>query len=286
MARSSPDRIIIRDVSESLLGAFIMKNLGLSLAALLTASTMLSAGALADSGKPAVAAPNAKFDVSGGSVGLEAAGAVAGSVSLPLAQNYGIQIDAAGMRGETTDKAGAAFHIFRRDPASYLVGVTGMAAYADHDDFHQIYRTGIETEFYLGDVTVAPSAGYQRNFGQNWAYANLHAGYYVTDNLVLGAEVGGFSLYRVAGLDAEWQPWAGSPVSLFANVGGGNRGGGFGLAGVRFSFGVNGASLKEQHREYDPPNIVDAFASGAGSSAMAQAVKRHEEPAPVVRYDY
>ncbi len=242
------------------------------------------ASAKAEETKPAIADINGKVDFSGGDIGGDANGSFAGTVGLPLAHAYGMQMDVGATKGEGVKSGGAAAHIFRRDPDAYMIGLTGMAVLVDREKEHQIYRTGVESEFYMGDFTVAPSAGYQRNFGENWAYADLQAQYYLTDNLVLGAGVGGYSDYRSVSFDVESQPFEDTPMSLFASVGAGNKGAGFGIVGVRFSFGMNGVSLKRQHREYDPPNIVNSFVSGAsGGGAIFNKVEKVETaPAPVV----
>ena len=75
------------------------------------------------------------------------------------------------------------------------------------------------------------------------------------------------------------------PVSLFANAGVGNRGGGFGMVGIRYSFGADGISLKKQHREYDPPNILTQFSAGGdyvGVGRQIEAAKPLPPAAPVV----
>ena len=67
-------------------------------------------------------------------------------------------------------------------------------------------------------------------------------------------------------------------ISVFANAGAGNHDGGSGMLGVRYSFGMRGTTLKVQHREYDPPNIVNAFTSGdAGGNGIVHDVTTHEE---------
>jgi len=250
---------------------------------LLCSTSLYSIPAMAEDTLPAVAAPNGKVDASGGSVGREVTGALAGTYSMPLSHDFGFQIDGGVAKSKSVQSGGAAVHIFKRDPNSYLIGLTGMFVLAERENKHHIYRTGVESEFYLDDFTVSPSFGYQRSFGENWAYATLHTQYYITDNLVAGAELNGYSDYRSAGLDIEWKPETDSGMSLFASGGAGNEGGGFGLVGVRFSFGMDDVSLKRQHREYDPPNIVNAFTSGvSGGNGIAEKAERVETPAPAV----
>lgn len=234
--------------------------------------------------KPAIAATNGKIDASGGSGGLEPAGAVAGTVGTSIGHAYGIQFDGGAYTSESLDSAGLATHIFRRDPESYLVGVTGMVVTLHGDETHRIYRTGLETEFYFADLTIAPSGGYQRSFGNNTGYAAVDALYYVTEDWMLGLGISGYSDKRAAALSSEWRPLADQPISLFANAGAGNDGGGFGMLGVRYSFGMKGATLKVQHRQYDPPNIVNSFTSGgAGGNGISRDVQTHEhQPAVAV----
>lgn len=138
-----------------------------------------------------------------------------------------------------------------------------------------LWRNGIETELYRGDYTFSFSGGLQNGIGRSTGYGNVEAGYYSTDDLFFSIGFGGHSSYRSAFTGAEWRPFTDNAVSAFSNFGAGNIGGGFAIVGMRYSLGAGPISLKKQHREYDPPNILTHFSSGAGGgAAITQAINK------------
>ncbi len=148
-----------------------------------------------------------------------------------------------------------------------------------------VWRNGLEAELYRGDFTFSASGGMQNGYGTSTGYGAAEVGYYLSDDFLIGIGASGFSSYRALAASAEIRPFADSSMSVFGNAGAGNRGGGFGVVGVRFSFGVDGISLKKQHREYDPPNILTQFSGGGGGGAgIAQQIEASKPAvvAPVV----
>lgn len=261
-----------------------MRNKFVGLVACISAFAVGVGCASAADSKPAVGGVNGKMDVSGGSVGLEASGAIAGSLSFPVSHSYGIQLDTGFTETASSHGGGFASHFFRRDPDSYLVGVTSMWARFDGRD---IWRNGLEAEFYSGDFTFSPSAGIQLGLGNSTGYASLEAGYYATPDLLFNVGIAGYSDYRSPYVSTEWRPMEDRPLSLFAEAGAGNSGGGFGIAGLRFSFGVDGTSLKKQHREYDPPNILGHFVNGGGGGGgIMSNIRKQERLAPAPAPDF
>lgn len=244
----------------------------------LSGSTALAVGAFAAilvapafADDHAVSAPTLTVDGSGGSVGGSPSGFVAAAGTVPLGDRFGFQLDGAlGQSGER-GQGGAGGHLFWRDPSIGLLGVTSMWSRIGG---WNVLRHGVEAEAYLGDFTVAPSAGLQRgnaNKGTSSSgYATLDLSWYALDDLKLSVGGTGFTNVRAGFAGVEWQPDSDTPFSLFANAGGGNRGPGFAVAGLRYAFGAGKSSLKDRHRHGDPENIVSfANAGGGGGGALA-----------------
>lgn len=243
-------------------------------------SLAVPAQAFAQETKPAVADVNGKMDIQGGSVRREGSGAVGGTVSIPVTHSFGVQIDTALSHSPSTNSGGVAGHVFTRDPDAYMAGLASMWLRIDGRD---LWRNGVETEFYLNDYTLSSSLGIQSVGSLDTGYGNLELGYYLNDDLFLKGGVSGYSDYRAMYVGSEWRPMDDSSLSLFGDVGVGSENGGFATIGLRFSFGIENSNLKKQHREYDPPNIVTGFTSGSGGGGQAVNEiinKQEKEPAP------
>lgn len=257
-------------LSKSLLGAAV-------------ATTLASAPVMAEETQPAVAAPNGKVDISGGSVGRVGSKSATGSFSVPLGHSFGLQMDGGLSDSSKQSGGGVAAHLFYRDPEKYLFGATSLWVRSRGND---VFRQGLESEIYLNDFTFGASAGVQNSKARSTGYASVEGGYYPTDDLYTRIGVQGQSDYKEVFLGAEWKPYDDSGLSLFTDLGVGNYGGGYGIFGVRFSFGTNNANLKDQHRRFDPPNIIGYFnASGSGSS-VRNDIRKATEPTPkAIRID-
>jgi|GEM_PF-5524966 len=234
---------------------------------------------------PAVSAPTLSVDGSGGSVNGSPSGFASVTGTVPVGHRFGFQLDgAAGKSGDQLQK-GVGGHAFWRDPDQALLGVTASWSRIDSAD---IYRYGLETEEYLGNFTLAPSVGLQRgdaNKGTSTSgYASLSGGWYVTDSLKLSLGGTGYNNTRIGFGEVEWQPIASSPTTFFANTGGGNRGHGFAIAGIRYAFGADNSTLKDRERHGDPENIVSSTnPSGSSSPTMvAQIEQAHTMQAPII----
>ena len=223
-------------------------------------------------GDRAVSAPVLTVDGSGGSVGGSPTGLFSASGTAPVGDRFGIQLD--GELGQSGDRGqgGTGAHVFWRDPAVALVGATAMWSRIGG---WNVFRYGVEAEAYLGDFTLAPSAGLQHgdaNKGSSSSgYAALDLSWYARDDLKLNIGGSGYSNVRGGFAGVEWQPMADTPFTLFADGGGGNRAPGFALAGIRFTFGAPGSSLKERNRHGDPENLVSFTNAGGGSGGGSLA---------------
>lgn len=144
----------------------------------------------------AVAAPNFSVGFGGGGNGDEQFGYTEGSVAVPLGDKYGFQVD--GIGGVTSESgfAGAAAHLFRRDPKKGALGLYGSYLYStgtyDNDGFlengYVNSKLGVEGQAYLGRFTLDGLAGIEWNSLEESfdPFAQGRVNYYVTDNFKVG----------------------------------------------------------------------------------------------------
>jgi hypothetical protein len=218
---------------------------------------------------PAVDGINAKIDGYGGggnhSNGFYGSG---GSVSVPLAQQWGLQLDGDGGSEKGIGAYGGAGHLFWRDPSIGLLGAYGSYSHWNGiDGFGTLStntsRYGAEGEYYLNRWTLNGVAGVEMVSVNSTPihisvpdafFDDVSVSYYVTDdfklsvghlytlgthNLTLATEYG-------LGLGG------GRMASLFAEGWIGERGENGVLAGVRVYFGQHDKSLIDRHRQDDP----------------------------------
>ena len=240
--------------------------LSTSLAALLVAAAPL--GALADpnySSLPAVSGLNGKIAVFGGDVEDEGMGGVMGSVTAPIGERFGLQID--GMAGSADDSFfGVAGHLFWRDPEIGLLGLYGQQTRYDLEDVDITHtRFGVKGEAYLGNFTLKGFAGRDVAdfgfFGEGtyWA-ASGEVDFYITDDFLVkaGIEHSFNTTAAFAGVEAAFSS-SQIATSLFAEASF-SESETTAMAGIRFYFGQQGKSLKRRHREDDPDvNLFDNF---------------------------
>jgi hypothetical protein len=213
---------------------------------------------------PAVSGLNGKVSIEGGTTGSEggqsAIGIAQGSISAPLGQSLGLQIDG----GAATAGAfygGGAVHAFWRDPAVGLVGplvaMTGGSG----------SRTGFymgEAEYYVGILTIGMLAGYQD--GISHGSTNASSGGYFAPRLTvypmadLALSIQGSSAagQREARGGLEYQPESASlhNMALFINGSIGDNAAYRVTVGFRFYFGPD-KTLIRRHREDDPGSFFD-----------------------------
>ena len=247
------------------------------LSGVLMTSLMGSLAFAADAAPPssaAVSAFNGKLEFGGGWAdsdlfSSDEAFYGAGSISMPLGESFGLQIDGAvkDVFGETF--VGGAGHLFMRDPQSYLFGAIGGAADMGAVD---IVWGGGEAEFYLNNISLELAAGYMNvnpDSGSNdddaFAFADL--AFYATENLrfaVGGSSVAGF---ETGHLTAEYM-FSDMPFSIKAEGRVGEDDFVSGTLGFSFYFGGDDSSksLMRRHREDDPKNrVLDIFGSAAAA---------------------
>ncbi|MFK8034234.1 MAG: hypothetical protein AB8B94_08825 [Hyphomicrobiales bacterium] len=215
---------------------------------------------------PAVSGINGKIAIEGGGFDKEGFGLITGSLSLPLGNPFGVQIDA--MAGARDGKfiGGGGGHLFWRNPAHGLIGVYG--GYTHRDDIDgSVARIGVEGEYYWENWTAKALVGVEFIDTDNpniivedesfFALADIS--YYANENLQLSVGHRYISERNALALGVEYQlPQAvfSGGVSLFAEARIGEDDYQAGWGGVRFYFGED-KSLMRRHREDDPDFLGD-----------------------------
>lgn len=221
---------------------------------------------------------------------------LAGALSIPLGQSFGMQIDALASNRDGQFAGGGAAHIFWRDPSRALLGAYGSYSRRDSDST-AFGRLGVEGAFYMSRFTIGGIAGFERtvadagvifvpgvgpfNLGgsKNRGFAAADFSWYATDNFKLSV---GYRFWAgrsagAAGLEYMMQTGQGASYSFFAEGRAGEDRYLAGMAGVRVYFGQKDKTLIRRHREDDPPNFLneDMFAPrGTSVTPFAGKCKR------------
>jgi hypothetical protein len=257
---------------------------------------------------PAVDGINAKIDGFGGGANhSNGFYGTTGSLSVPLAQQWGLQIDG----GVGSDKGigayGGAGHLFWRDPSIGLLGAYGSYSHwngINTQTFGHISantgRYAAEGEYYLsrwtlsglmGVETVAVNAAVPAFSIPNRFFDHVSAAYYVTDNFKLSAgHLYTFDTHFLTlGSEYGFGLGGGRMASLFAEGALGEGGAYSALAGLRIYFGQHDKTLIDRHRQDDPPSydpsqiksqlssltkLLDAESYAAGLLFAAGAILR------------
>jgi hypothetical protein len=232
---------------------------------------------------PAVDGLNGKIDGYGGGANhISSLYGADGSLSIPLAQQWGAQID--GGIG-SFNNSGTSFgtgHLFWRDPSVGLLGAYG--SYAHWNGISgvilpptgaNIARYAAEGEYYWGRWTFRSVAGYETvRFNipavvpgvpafsiPNRFFDSVRASYYVTDDFKLSIghvyTVGRNAL--TLGSEYGFALGGGRMASLFANGSIGETGLYAARAGLRIYFGQRDKTLINRNRQDDPDADDDEF---------------------------
>lgn len=215
---------------------------------------------------PAVSAPNGKFAVIGGEVEDEGLGGVTGSITVPIGERFGLQVD--GMAGSANGSFyGVAGHLFWRDPAVGLVGVYG--SYASWDLHHtsaasglvnglfdtngaDVGRIGVEGQLYLDRFSLEGIAGFQSG-SLDGTFGKGTLAFYATDNLRFDVSVASSDYGTTNSVGFEWAPGAEGSISFFGDGTFASDDHRF-FGGVKFYLSGEQKSLIRRHREDDPDN--------------------------------
>jgi hypothetical protein len=202
---------------------------------------------------PAVSAPNLKVVAEAGETSSDSAWVIGGGLTLPLGQEWGLQVEA-GAAGVGDDNIyGTAAHLFTRDPDSYLLGL--FAAYASEEDFGlEATRVGAEAEIYLNQVSILAKAGYQFSDNVTEGFVgDIELKWYLSDNFAVSGGAGFSENSTLAQGSIEWMPGFGALPGLAFRMDGtvGEDDYHSILGGITYYFGAD-ASLKDRHRKQDP----------------------------------
>jgi hypothetical protein len=269
-----------------------MKNTLLSLLSSLLVAAASHAGTSAPTiaaaaDQPAVSGLNGKVDSFYGAVNRSYIRGTNAALSLPVGQNYGLQLDGLYAHGFETDIYGYGAHFFRRDPSKYLLGLAAGAMHST--DFNDVL-VGVEGELYFKYFTVGAFAGYNNfdtrvpsgfaprvNTTRDFVAARVYAAAYPVDNLMVSAEWQNRFGKNFCIVGLEYQtPVRG--VSVFVDGGLGDNDFRQLTGGLRIYFGGD-KTLKARHRQDDPENITSIF-SGTGGGAISNPQVQAPAPLP------
>ena len=243
-----------------------MKSL-LQISSLLFALMFITSASSSD----AVSRFNGKIDTFYGNVDGKEAKMAAGSVTMPLSSQFGLQLDAVGGTVGSNHLDGYGGHLFWRDADVGLFGLTGSRA---EYRSNVLERTGVEAEYYLKKFTVAGAHGRQTGDVAHSNYHRLQLTYYPIEELAITLG-GSRDIHRDRlNLDLEYQTRF-NGLALFANSSRGENGYDHTLAGFRYYFGES-KSLQKRHREDDPLNPLIASASNFAQRIEHRAILRNK----------
>lgn len=232
--------------------------------------------------KPAVDGVNGKISAAwqyfggagGGSINLAYLDA---SLSVPVGQRFGVQLDAAALVRSGLWFGGVGAHAFWRDPDKGLAGIYGDVLGVSFSPT-KVWRVGLEGEAYMGKVSVEAFAGIQgaTNGAPTIFTGDLTAAFYPTENIRLSAGIArslGVNFGK-AGLEVAIPRGSTVLPALFVDS---EFNADFRAvrAGLRLYFGGSDKSLIRRHREDDPRNRIGAFPvyfnDGGGSDGPPEA---------------
>lgn len=213
---------------------------------------------------PAVSGINGKISLEGGALDEEGFGAISGSVSIPFAYRYGVQLDATAGILDDDFIGSVGGHLFWRDPSYALLGIYGSYSRNEAVD-GDVSRIGVEGEYYWNQFTLKSVIGAEfididlPAYDETNFFAFTDLSYYAMDNLELsiGHRYTGESNALALGIEYQLdQQMFSSGISLYAEgrIGEDDYQGAW--AGVRMYLGDN-KSLIRRHREDDPTDWAE-----------------------------
>jgi hypothetical protein len=235
---------------------------------------------------PAVDGVNGKIDGFGGEASHHTFYGSSGSLSVPLGQQFGVQVDglAGSFRGDFL--GGAGIHAFWRNPAQGLFGF--YADYSHWDRFGGVnaHHFGAEGAAYIGRATIEGIVGVESGSTATGIigaftetidiktrfFDKVDLAYYFTDNMkaYIGHRyLGGKNLLALGGEWAVPTPVSTTMATVFAEGRVGNSDSSSVWAGLRFYFGQRAKSLIRRHREDDPVNGLGDATSTFGNSTSS-----------------
>lgn len=221
-------------------------------------------------GNKAVSELNGKLEVSYGNFNSDDGWSTEGSVSMPVAESLGFQLDGLHAAVDGNEFSGGGAHFFWRERQTGLLGLSIGGVFAEVVD---CYELSTEGEYYLNWVTLGMKAGYAAiEYDKAMPFIETNKKgilglFYITayplDNLSFSLGYEHRFDNNSIRLDAEYQlPIDG--LSLFARTMVADHDYEHALFGLRYYFGAK-KSLKERHRHDDPRSIVQDVLFGLGT---------------------
>ena len=271
------------EITTLLLGSRRLRRLLLS--ALIGAGTLGGAAA-----NDAVSALNGKIEGSYGEVNDSYSRGVAASLSVPVAESWGIQFDTLYQHAAEDDFYGAGAHFFTRKSEK---GLLGLVVGGVHSGTIDNFAVAVEGEYYFPWLTVGGYVGYD-NVQSNgtvvtysprvtdhddFAMANLYLAAYPLDNLMVRVDYNNRINRNFYNLTVEYlTPIKG--LAAFGVIGLGDNDFFQLMGGVRYYIGAKDKSLKLRHRQDDPANILTSM-QGSNQAASQDLVP----PQPLTKRD-
>lgn len=246
------------------------------------AADMVTKAPLASSQQPAVDGINGKYDVFGGSLAEHGYFAGTGSLSVPVANQFGVQFDglAGSYRNAFLGAIGA--HAFWRNPSTGLFGIYGSYAHLDRLGGLEVGRFGTEGAIYLARVTLEGMIGVESGNSQSARVGNLietvdiktrffdriDVAYYATDDLKfsIGHRYTGGKSQLALGSEWAFGSYGNNLAALFVEGRVGGHENSSVWAGLRMYVGQKVKSLIRRHREDDPVNGLGDDTSTFGNA--------------------
>lgn len=241
------------------------------------------------SANDAVSALNGKIEGNYGGVNDTYSRGVAASLSVPVAESWGIQFDSLYQHAGEDDFYGLGAHFFTRKSET---GLLGLVVGGVHSGTIDNFAVAVEGEYYFPWLTVGGYAGYD-NVQSNgtvvtysprvtnhddFALANLYLAAYPIDNLMVRFDYLNRINRNFYTLQVEYQtPIRG--LAAFGVVGLGDNNFFQLQGGIRYYMGAKDKTLKLRHRQDDPSNILTGMQGtsqpagqnpGSGSSTTVE----------------
>lgn len=231
-------------------------------------------------GNTAVSEANGKIGVMQGNMDSQDAGSVEGSITWPIQDCFGIQLDGiysnvdqrtfGFARPYDVDFGGVGGHFFWRDNETAMLGLEAGYVFSESVDSYEI---GIEAESYFKWITLGAKAGFaSMNYSgpymgayedKDGFFGQVYVGAYPMDDLLITAIVESRFDNTSIGIEVEYElPVTG--LSIFASASKGASDYDQAFVGMRYYFGED-KPLIRRHRESDPRSALPAIVSGIGS---------------------
>jgi hypothetical protein len=213
-------------------------------------ATVLAAAMLPNvANAQAVSAFNGNLGVGGGELQDHSGWLGIGRGVIPVGPDTGFQLDPFGGTANGLGYWGIGGNFFFRDPSKGSIGP--IVSYQEYGSAN-LQHYGAQGEWYTGPVDLALRAGYQDGHQVNrGGFVELHAGFYLTPDLMIGTSSQYNAGHFDQTFDAEFLPhWQAVPgLSLFSNASVGSPGGTMVLAGIRFHFGPDKTLMERHHTD-------------------------------------